>query len=94
MFCMTQHRGHRSELNEQRRFVKHLVLESSRRDTVKAEMVCLLDNPQAVRAVEEKFGSAIVGAASFEKGEVVVDSRGKGSLQLPDNRQDWEAAIE
>jgi hypothetical protein len=35
----------------------------------------------------------IVGADCFIRGEVVMDSRGKGSIQLPETHEGWRRAI-
>lgn len=89
-----QHRGRRSAFNEQRRFVKRLVANTARNDRVRGEAVCILDKGQIVDALKQSFSSVIVGTACFEKGEIVVDSRGKGSLQIPNNSHDWRLAID
>lgn len=91
---MTQHRGRRSEFNRQRRFVKQLVVETSRHDRVRAEKVCMLNNGQISDALSKRFDCVVVGADCFDKGEVIIDSRGKGSLQVPDDYLDWMLAIE
>lgn len=88
-----QHRGRRSEFNEQRRFVKQLVVSTARHDHIRAEKVCMLDNTQISDVLSKRFDCVVVGADRFEKGEVITDSRGKGSLQLPDNHRDWELAV-
>jgi hypothetical protein len=91
---MTQHRGRRSEFKEQRRFVKRLVVETSRHDRIRAEKVCLLDNRQIGDALNKRFECVVVGADCFDRGEVVMDSRGKGSLQVQGDYVDWKLAIE
>ena len=90
---MAQHRGKRSEYSQQRRFVKQLVVETARHDDVRAEKVCMLNNEQVADALNRQFNCVVVGADCFDKGEVVIDSRGKGSLQLPNNTDDWKLAI-
>ncbi|MGA9387621.1 MAG: hypothetical protein WBV70_02205 [Candidatus Bathyarchaeia archaeon] len=70
-----------------------MVVETARHDRIRAEKVCLLDNGQIAEALNKRFNAVIVGADCFDKGEVVMDSRGKGSLQLPDSHRDWELAI-
>jgi hypothetical protein len=91
---MMQHRGRRSEFNAQRRFAKALVSNSARHDRVQAEQICMLDRAEVLDALSQKFGPVAVGSFSFERGEVIVDSRGRGSLQLPSDYRDWLLAIE
>lgn len=91
---MTQHRGRRSEFNEQRRFVKQLVVSTARHDHIRAEKVCLLDNGQISDALGKRFNCVVVGADCFIKGEVITDSRGKGSLQVSGDYVEWKLAIE
>lgn len=91
---MGQHRGRRSEFNEQRRFAKRIVVNTARHDRVRAEKVCMLDRAGVLDALRKRFGSVTVGSFQFERGEVVIDSRGKGSLQVPDDYLDWMLAIE
>jgi hypothetical protein len=91
---MTQHRGKRSEFSEQRRFVKELVVSTARHDRIRAEKVCLLNNDQISDALKGRFESVVVGAIAFDRGEVLTDSHGKGSLQLPDNRCEWMLAVD
>lgn len=90
---MGQHRGRRSEFNEQRRFAKAVVANTCRHDRIRAERVCMLDKTQVFDALSRRFNSVIVGADSFDRGEVIVDSRGKGTFQMPDNYRDWSLAI-
>lgn len=91
---MTQHRGRHSESNRQRRFVKQLVVETARHDRVRAEKMCMLNDDQTTDALKERFDCVVVSADSFDKGEVVMDSRGKSSLQLPETYDDWKLAID
>jgi hypothetical protein len=91
---MAQHRGQRSELGRQRRYAKHVIAETSRLDRRKGEQICMLTGPQILDRVEQEFGDVIVHVTNFEKGEVIIDSRGTGSFQrLPRNLLDWSLAI-
>jgi hypothetical protein len=54
----------------------------------------MLDRAGVLDALRKRFGSVTVGSFQFERGEVVIDSRGKGSLQVPDDYLDWMLAIE
>ena len=85
---MTQHRGKRSEFNKQRRFVKQLVVNTARHDKIRAEKICMLNNEQIADSLKTRFECVVLGADCFDKGEVVIDSRGKGSLQVPDDYLD------
>lgn len=66
---------------------------TARHDHIRAEKICLLDNKQISDALAKRFNGVAVGADCFVKGEVVTDSRGRGSLQLLDNIHDWKPAI-
>ena len=89
-----QHRGQRSTPGQQRRYAKHLVVETCRLDRRRSEQVCMLTGSQILDAVQEKFEDVAVGVADFEKGEVLTDSRGEGSFQqIPRNFRDWSLAI-
>lgn len=76
----------------QRRFVKQIVSATSRVDRVRSEKICMLDGAAVSEALKKRFTSVVVGASCFEKGEVIVDARGRGSLQVPDNYMDWKLA--
>ncbi|MCJ7423419.1 hypothetical protein MUP01_04020 [Candidatus Bathyarchaeota archaeon] len=73
--------------------MKQLVVETARHDRVRAEKICMLGNKQISDALSKRFDCVVVGADCFDKGEVVIDSRGRGSLQLPDKYRDWELAV-
>ncbi len=78
----------------QRRFVKQLVSGSSRIDRVRSEKICMLDGAAVSEALKQRFDSVFVGASCFERGEVIVDARGRGSFQVPDDYMDWLLAID
>lgn len=90
---MVQHRGRRSEFNQQRRFVNHIVANTARHDKIGAEHICMLTKAEALDAVKENFNTVAVGTVCFERGEIVIDSCGKSSLQLPENYRHWELAV-
>ena len=75
-------RGRRSKEARQRRYVNSLVRKTCHEDLDKKEAVNVLDQRQIRTALNTKFGYAHVGVSQlFEKGEVLSDSRGTGSLQ-------------
>ena len=66
----------------QRRYVNTLVRKTCHEDLDKKEAVNVLDQRQIRVALNTKFGYAHVGISQlFEKGEVLSDGRGEGSLQ-------------
>jgi hypothetical protein len=71
-----------------------LVVTTARHDKIRAEKICLLDNEQISDALSKRFNCVVVGAYRFDKGEVITDSRGRGSLQVPSDYVDWTLAIE
>ena len=75
-------RGRRSKEARQRRYVNTLVRKNSHEDLDKKEAVNVLDQRQVREALNTKFGYAHVGISQlFEKGEILSDGRGEGSLQ-------------
>ena len=75
-------RGRRSKEARQRRYVNTLVRKSSHEDLDKKEAVNILDQRQIREQLEQKFGYAHIGVSqAFEKGEILSDGRGEGSLQ-------------
>jgi len=72
----------RSKESRQRRYVNQLVRKTCHEDLAKKEAVNVLDQRQIREALNTKFGYAHVGISQlFEKGEVLSDGRGEGSLQ-------------
>ena len=75
-------RGRRSKEAHQRRYVNQLVRKNSHEDLDKKEAVNVLDQQQIREALNTQFGYAHVGISQlFEKGEVLSDGMGTGSLQ-------------
>lgn len=82
-------RGRRSKEARQRRFVNQLVRKNSHEDLRKKEAINVLDQREIRIALNTKFGYAHVGVSQiFEKGEVLSDGRGEGSLQKRDEEDD------
>ena len=75
-------RGRRSKEAHQRRYVNQLVRKTCHEDLDKKEAVNVLDQQEVRTSLEQKFGYAHVGISQlFEKGEILSDGRGEGSLQ-------------
>lgn len=82
-------RGRRSREARQRRYVNQLVRKTCHEDLDLKEAVNILDQREIRIALNTKFGYAHVGVSqTFEKGEVLSDARGEGSLQQRDEDDD------
>jgi len=75
------HHGKRSPEGLQRQAVRKLVFNQSRRDRIQAENINLLSREQIVEELSKQFDGVVLCAVKFERGEVLADSRGRGSLQ-------------
>jgi len=75
------HRGQRSPEGLQRQAVRKLVFTQSRRDRLQAENINLLSREQIVEELSKQFDGVVLCTVKFERGEVLLDSRGRGSLQ-------------
>lgn len=53
----------------------------ARSDPVRAEAINLLTPEQIVDYLAVKYNEVYIDVAQYEKGEVLTDSKGKGSLQ-------------
>jgi len=71
------HRGKRSQKSTAKRFV----LDTSFHDREKAESICIVTIPQIVEQLQRAYPYVHMDAVQFQKGEVIVDSRGEGSFQ-------------
>jgi hypothetical protein len=56
-------------------------MNTSRKDYVKGESISMLTQEALNTLIADKFGSIVVNAVSCERGEVLLDPRGNGSLQ-------------
>ena len=75
-------RHRRSQDAIQRRYVNRLVSQCSHRDIRLDESINTLTPRQLEYSLIDKFGDVRTGLhLQFERGEVVSDSRGEGSLQ-------------
>jgi len=71
---------------EQRRVANKFIFDSSFMDRERAEFVCLVDKQQIADHLEGLFGHSETEFTQRERGEVIVDSKGKGSMQTPQVR--------
>jgi hypothetical protein len=74
-------RHKRSEISEQKRFIKRLVFQCAFQDQQRCETVNILSREAIASSVSETFDYVLFGLADYERGEVLTDSRGNGSLQ-------------
>jgi hypothetical protein len=69
----------RSREKSQRRLVRRIILSSSFRDRIMCETVCRMSRQDVLALVPEPLEPGVV--PDIEKGEVLADSRGRGSFQ-------------
>lgn len=75
-------RGKRSRVKEQQRYVKKMVNKQSWRDRRSAETINVLTSGDILWQLTNIFEVAEIPVAdNFSQGEVLIDSRGEGSLQ-------------
>lgn len=75
-------RHKRSEESQQRRFLKRLIMECAFQDRQRSEKVNILSSDFIAAAAGEAFEyvlPSIIG--QYERGEVLTNSRGTGSIQ-------------
>ena len=78
------HRGIRSKFSKMKKAAYHYLLTTSYRDRQLAETVCRIDTSAIISHVQQQFPHEPVEMSivqDLEKGEVLVDSRGRGTLQ-------------
>ncbi|RLC88059.1 MAG: hypothetical protein DRJ03_04115 [Chloroflexi bacterium] len=71
----------RSLSSLQKRAAKRFLLNTAFNDPFRAEKVCTVNRDTLIRFLQEQFNSVSMDAVNFLRGEVLVDSRGTGSLQ-------------
>ena len=71
----------RTQIQEQRRKAKQIVVSSAFMDREKAESINVLSPHQILIKLTEDYPEVHVRAAQFSQGEVLIDPRGQGSLQ-------------
>jgi hypothetical protein len=70
-----------SEISDQRRFIKRLVTESAFQDRQRSETVNILSRDAIIASASQAFEFILPGLANYERGEVLTDGRGGGSMQ-------------
>ena len=75
------YRGKRSLRAMQKRDAKHYILQNGFQDHVVAETVCITKREIVLELLGKKYGMVFPDVVNAELGEVLVDSRGNGSLQ-------------
>lgn len=75
-------RENQHRLREQTVFSRQLVGKEAHRDLRLKEVVNVLSPKGIFGAVKEEFGFVVVGLPCWAEGEVMVDGRGGGSLQM------------
>lgn len=71
----------RSERSRQRRDARQFIFSTSYQDRILAETVCTVNTSMVTTFLQTQHEGVEVGVVSVEKGEVILDSRGHGSLQ-------------
>jgi hypothetical protein len=74
-------RHKRSETSQQRRFIKRLAMQCAFQDRQRSETVNILSRETIAASASQVFDYVLPGLANYERGEVLADSRGTGSLQ-------------
>lgn len=73
---------HRRSLKaRQRRDAKRLAMQTSFRDPKQAETVCIINTQTICSVLQKKYGFVNMDAVNIERGEVLIDSRGRGTFQ-------------
>jgi len=80
------HRGKRSQEAKIRRYAKRYVLNHSFHDVIWAETICIFDRVAVHNYIHVTYPELLDGVLlsdipDIERGEVLVDSRGRGSFQ-------------
>jgi hypothetical protein len=74
-------RHKRSIISQQRRFIVQLVTQSAFQDRQRSETVNILSRDAILASAAKAFEFVLPGLANYERGEVLTDGRGSGSLQ-------------
>jgi hypothetical protein len=74
-------RHKRSDLSQQRRFIKRLIMQCAFQDRQRSETVNILSREAIATSAGQAFDYVLSGLTNYELGEVLADSRGTGSLQ-------------
>lgn len=74
---MAHPRGKRSQKSTAKRFI----LDTSFHDREKAETICIVTPLQIVEQLQREYPYVHMEAVQFQRGEVIINSRGEGSFQ-------------
>jgi hypothetical protein len=74
-------RHKRSDLSQQRRFIKRLIMQCAFQDRQRSETVNIISREDIAASASQAFDYVLPGLTNYEQGEVLADSRGTGSLQ-------------
>lgn len=69
----------RSKEKQQARRIRRIILSNGFHDRIRGETVCRLSRTDVLALLNEPVKTCIV--PDLEKGEILIDSRGKGSFQ-------------
>ena len=75
----------RSELNRQKRDAKRFILDMSFHDSIIAETVCIVTDDMVRDFLKQRYVGVFPEGWEIEKGEIIIDSRGRGSFQGGEN---------
>ena len=71
-----------SQLKNQQRQARQYVLNTAYHDLILHESVCLKSKVEVVEALQSSNEFVVWAASDFSRGEVLTDTRGRGSLQV------------
>jgi hypothetical protein len=84
---MPHMRSPEGELRRQQKSeAKHIVHQYAYADGIRAERVNLLTPAEIIARLQITYPEILISVTQYEKGEVLVDSKGKGTLQQQEKR--------
>jgi len=80
---------------QERKYLRYVFSQYLRYASNFAENINLLSREQIVEELSKQFDGVVLCAVKFERGEVLMDSRGRGSLQqLPKDKNGLKHALD
>jgi len=76
-----QHRGKRSKRGKLRQAIRQFIFRTSFQDKILDETVCRIDRGEILKSLPLTMEVTISDVPDVEKGEVLLDNRGRGSFQ-------------
>ena len=67
---------------EQKRAAAKFLFDSGRMDRERAEFYCLVSKEQIADHLEAQFGYSVTEFTDHERGEILSDKKGQGSMQV------------